>query len=540
MSRKPFDIVDEFLEDLPIIAAIKAKHYEEDDNEIIWDIEELRILQEEDILYSEIKKFINGKRASLPQTLNVPLNQFEVQSDVLYFKNVSAYGKDRFQCCIPANYVKRALMLAHSAPLGGHSGEQHTVHRLKKFAFWPSMRRDAIAFVRNCDFCRKYKKDRVPKIPVLRSPHVVRPWQRVHADLVGPLPLTDAGNRYILTLTDALTRYGIAVAIPNKQADTVARAIFEKVFCVYGVIEQLVTDNGGEFTGQAIDLALKYMKVKHHKVTAYRPSANGLVERFNKQLMEILRSQVQESERHWDRSLCLATFSYNCGWNRSIMESPWFLLYGRDPYLPYYSIFKAPSPWYNIDSYKHELATTMHSIFNKAQQFIEQGQLQQETYRNKKAQKRKIQMGDRVYILKKAGISKLKNKYSGPWRIIDIKGVIVWVRNIANNEKIRVHAERVKLEHQISISDCKNVRACYPVKVDENDWLETEIQESEEISDVENMNNKEKICIETEPEALMNRILPITYEPSEVDKYNYSTRSKGNVLNENWIMKKPL
>ena len=58
-----------------------------------------------------------------------------------------------------------------------------------------------------------------------------------------------------------------------------------------------------------------------------------------------------------------------------------------------------------------------YTIFNKAQRFIEEGQTEQESYKNKKAQKRNIRVGDRVYILKKAGKNKLKNSYSGPWRV---------------------------------------------------------------------------------------------------------------------------
>ena len=152
-------------------------------------------------------------------------------------------------------------MLAHSAPMGGHSGEQHTVHRLKKFAFWPTMRRDAITFVRNCEFCKKYKKERIAPVPILRNPRASRPWQIVHADMVGPLTPSQSGNKYILTFIDALTRYAVAVAVPNKLSSTIARTIFEKVFCVYGVNEELVTDKGGEFAADVLDLALSYMKV---------------------------------------------------------------------------------------------------------------------------------------------------------------------------------------------------------------------------------------------------------------------------------------
>ena len=354
--------------------------------------------------------------------------------------------------------------------------------------------------------------------------------------MVGPLSPSDAGNRYILTFIDALTRYGIAVAVPNKEAHTIARAIFEKVFCIFGFIEQLVTDNGGEFSNNVLELALSYMKVKHRKVTAFRPSANGLIEKLNRTLIEILRSQVQDNHSQWDKYLCLAAFCYNCGYNRTVMDSPFFLLYGRDVNLPYYTIFSTPSPWYSYDSYKHELAVTMHSIFNTAQRYIEEGQLRQEVYRNSKAKKRKIQIGDRVYILKKSGKTKLSNPYSGPWRVEDINGVIIWVKNIANGERLRVHSERVKLEQQISISDCPNVRACFPVKVPEDDWKNV-IQDGNE--QVEKPDNNTEIN-ELPLESALNRLLPVTYKPIENEQKQYCTRSKGPVVEKEWIMSKTL
>ena len=66
----------------------------------------------------------------------------------------------------------------------------------------------------------------------------------------------------------------------------------------------------------------------------------------------------------------------------------------------------------------------------------------------------------------------------------DIKGVILWVKNIANGERLRIHIERVKLEHQIAISDCPNARASFPIKVPEDDWKSVQnVDEQVETSD---------------------------------------------------------
>ena len=540
MSRKPHDLVDDILDDLPIMAAITARDAESEPIIIDWDVEELKWEQDRDPLYKEIKTFLKGKRAELPRFLPVPINQFEIQSGILYFKDVSKYGKERYQCCLTKKYQRKALILSHSSPLGGHSGEQHTFYRLRKYAFWPAMRKDSMNFVKNCELCKKYKRVKVSPVPCLRSPQVTRPWQCVHTDIVGPLPLSLRGNKYIVTFIDVLTRFGIAVAIPNKNTETVARAMFENVFSVYGVIENLVSDNGGEYTSKLLEDALSYMKVKHRRTTSYRPAANGISEAWNKQLMSILKSTVQDDEQYWDQYLHLAVFSYNVGYNRTIRESPFFLLFGRDPVLPYYNIFQAPTPWYNIDSYKHELASVMNRIFRRAQLFIEQGQLQQEVYKNLKAKKKEVHIGDRIYILKKTGSGKLKGSFVGPFRVVDIKGVIIWAKSILNGEQMRVHADRVRVEEELSTSECRNVRSCFPNKLSEREWTEVEASsfgelESDAISELEKTRKDVEEREETREESIINREIPITYVPG-----GYQTRSKGTVHDEDWVMKKPL
>ena len=474
MSRKPYDIVDDILEDLPVMAAIKVKEKENEELYLKWDIEEIKREQNQVMLFREMKKFLQNKSAKLPSKISIPLNQFEVQADVLYYKNITAYGKERYACCMPVSYREKSLIIAHNSALGGHAGIDNTMHRLKKFAYWPSMRMDVVAFVKKCNICRRYKKGRTSPVPILRSPQVSRPWQTIHVDTVGPLPTTEEGNKYIVTFIDVLTRYGMAVAVRDKTARTVARAMFEKIFAVFGVAENITSDQGGEYINEVLENALKYFKIKHRSVSSYHPAANGIVEKYNRQLIQILKAQVQEDYTQWDRGLCLAVFSYNVGYNRTIQDSPFFLLFGRDPVIPYYTIMQQPSPWYNIDSYKHELAKTMQMIFTRAQSYIEHGQTVQEEYRNRKARRKQILVGDRVYI-KRAVKTKMQSLYVGPYRVESIRGVIVWVKSIASGKKLRIHSERIILEENASLKDCMNVRAAYPVKIPEADWLEQEL-----------------------------------------------------------------
>ena len=110
--------------------------------------------------------------------------------------------------------------------------------------------------------------------------------------------------------------------------------------------------------------------------------------------------------------------------------------------------------------------------------------------------------------------------------------MIFWVRSIATNEKLRVHSERLKLEGELTPSDCKNVHACYPVKIDPDEWNEI----SQETVNVDNSGGSDNQNIEeTDEERWLNNEIPVTYEPE-----GYRTRSKGPVTDESWVMKRSL
>jgi len=64
-------------------------------------------------------------------------------------------------------------------------------------------------------------------------------FQKNFLNLVGPLPKTYSNNTYILTMQDDLTKYSIAVAIPDATANTIAQAIVENFICIYGAPDSM-------------------------------------------------------------------------------------------------------------------------------------------------------------------------------------------------------------------------------------------------------------------------------------------------------------
>jgi transposase InsO family protein len=154
------------------------------------------------------------------------------------------------------------------------------------------------------------------------------PFRRVAVDIVGPLvPITDKGNRYILTLVDYATRYPEAVALPSIETERVAEALVE-VFCRVGFPREILMDRGAQFTSGVMAEMSRLISVKQLMTTPYHPMCNGLVERFNGTLKLMLKRLCAERPRDWDRYLGPALFAYREVPQESSRFSPFDLLYG--------------------------------------------------------------------------------------------------------------------------------------------------------------------------------------------------------------------
>jgi hypothetical protein len=134
---------------------------------------------------------------------------------------------------------------------------------------------------------------------------------RVHMDLIGPLAAVDGTHRYVLSMTDAFTRWPEATILTAKEAEDVATAFVDQWISRFGPPEQLVTDQGPEFTARVVITLTKAMGVQQLRTTPYHPQTNGLEERAHKTLAGVLAMLMEErrgENRDWTQMLQQALF----------------------------------------------------------------------------------------------------------------------------------------------------------------------------------------------------------------------------------------
>ena len=155
------------------------------------------------------------------------------------------------------------------------------------------------------------------------------PFHRVAVDLIGPItPVSDNGNRYILTIVDFATKYPEAVALPRIETERVAEALLD-VFSRVGFPTEILSDKGSQFTSDLMKEVCRLISLKQLFTTPYNPKCNGLCERMNGVLKSMLKKMCQEKPKDWDRYLSAVLFAYREVPQASTGFSPFELLYGR-------------------------------------------------------------------------------------------------------------------------------------------------------------------------------------------------------------------
>ena len=143
------------------------------------------------------------------------------------------------------------------------------------------------------------------RAPLVPLPIIEEPFTRVAMDFVGPLPCSSSGNRFILVVCDYATRYPEAVPMKSVDAASVAEELL-KIFSRVGVLQEILTDQGTNFTSQLLVELYNMLHVQPICTTPFHPQTDGLVEHFNQTLKLMLKKTLVKEGKEWDNYLLFA------------------------------------------------------------------------------------------------------------------------------------------------------------------------------------------------------------------------------------------
>lgn len=322
---------------------------------------------------------------------------------------------------VPKGEIRLNIMkIYHDSPgNGAHFGRDRTETKIKQRYFWPSMYQDIKNDVQSCIPCAQHNPRRCKppgELKPIKPPSGV--WQLLSMDFHGPIqPITSRGNRYIIAITDVLSKFVITRAVRDCTGDTAARFLKEDVICKYGTPKCILTDNGTHFTSAMMNSLLKELGVTHLYSTPYHPQTNGQIERYNSTMDAKIATLANARKTDWDDKLPFVTFNYNTTIHATTKQIPFEMLFGRQPILP----FDHQDTMVTLEQdteHAHKLKEHLASLTDHAISNILKNQQQ---YKNRYDQHRSNplhQLGDLVLIKTMNNRRKFDVRHEGPFRII--------------------------------------------------------------------------------------------------------------------------
>ncbi|UYV81653.1 K02A2.6-like, partial [Cordylochernes scorpioides] len=393
---------------------------------------------------------------------NENLKGYQMIGGVLYKKNYDPEGKP-WLLVVPKQMRHEILKDVHDTPMAGHLGFAKTYDRVRKRFYWPGLYRTVSQYIPHCKECQRRKG--VPQKPpglLVPIPPTTSPFQKIGIDYLGRFPISHTGNRWIIVATDYLTRFAITKAAATAEATELATFLIEDVILKHGAPREIITDRGRNFMSQTIREINNLNGTIHRFTTAYHPQTNGLTERLNKTLTDMISMYVDVDQKNWDNILPYVTFAYNTARQETTGFSPFFLVHGREVETPLDFILPC-QPAGTAEDYVGHLVTNAEDARMLARLNILQAQSKEKERYDKKHQEVTYKEGDLVWVftpVRTVGLSeKLLKRYFGPYRVIrKISSVNYQVEGVKNTRRRRktqdiVHVVRMKPYHDPEVQE---------------------------------------------------------------------------------------
>jgi hypothetical protein len=380
---------------------------------------------------------------------------YTLQAGMLHrIKSLKTTGREdgTLQLVVPKDLRDELLEAFHDDRLAGHLGVAKTFCKLRSRYYWPGMYGDVSNWCQKCSVCLSRKHPhRWTKYPLKPIP-VAGPFDRVAVDFVGPLHTTNVGSKYILVFSDYLTKWPEAFATSDQTATTVARVFVEEIICRHSAPCQLLSDRGTAFLSNVVQEICDILGTKKVNTTAYHPQTDGLVERFNRTLIDMLAKVTNDNQLDWDVHIPYCLFAYRTAMQESVKESPFYLLYGREPRLPIDSeILARIRPYADEADYATQCSRLLKQAWQNAAQAIQKAQEKQKRDYDKNLATPPIEVGSIVFLyspVTKPGLtSKLVKRWKGPFEVVSLRDTTAQLRHLhqPRAKKVITHTNRLKL-----------------------------------------------------------------------------------------------
>ncbi len=330
------------------------------------------------------------------------------------------------QFITPRVMRKEVLFENHNSIISGHLGCKKTTEKIRQRYYWYVMKGDVYLHIKQCDVCAADKKPlKTPRAP-MGTITTGAPFDVVATDYLGPLPLTQQGNRYMLVLTDHFSKYVEVLAVPDQTAETCASRILNEFIARWGCPLSILSDQGRNYESRVFKELCRMLEVRKSRTSPRNPRCNGQSERFNKTLVRMIKAFLCGEQDQWDRNLGCLAGAYRATPNESTGLTPNLLTMGREVRLPSELVFGSSTVIDGQDvtsygEYVDALRSRMQHAHSIAREHLAIAAKRHKAVYDAKISVNKYTAGDAVWCLaesRKVGVApKLERTYAGPYLV---------------------------------------------------------------------------------------------------------------------------
>lgn len=308
-----------------------------------------QVLSIQDQVLSDIFHFLSTLETPTFNTSQAK-QRFIQKATRFFIKNHAMYRRNGnnlpLKAILDPEQRQRILEAAHENL--GHRGEYAVMQTMKERFYWPNMWNDIRQHVRSCHQCQIRKTYKVHLPITISAPSKI--FARIYLDCMY-MPVA-RGYRYLIAARDDLSGAAEGRALKELTAKAVAQFFWEQIIYRYGAVYQVTTDNGPEVK-EAFSKLMQRYGIPQVKISPYNSRANGVVERGHFIIREAIMKACGDKPKQWPDHVTHAFFADRVTIRRQTGFSPYYLLYGTDPLLP----FDLAEASFMIDNYQKGMST---------------------------------------------------------------------------------------------------------------------------------------------------------------------------------------
>ena len=351
---------------------------------------------------------------------------------------------------IPKVYRESVIKMLHNDRTAGHLGTVRTRERVLERFFWPSVEKDVREHCETCMQCQRRSQPTPLRQAGFRTEVCSRPFERVALDIT-EMPMSSKGNKYALVIMDYFTKYVHIYPMPDQTAQTVSGCLLDAVL-QEGVPERIHSDQGRQFESAVFKQLCARLGIEKTHTSPYRPQSDGMVERFNRTLKDMVAKYIKPCGSDWDEHITALAFAYNTSKHSVTGYSPFFLIHGREARLPVDELFKTRQDALDIDSYVENTLRRLKVAFHRAKTNTDEATREMVQRQEDVCREATYTEGQSVWVADHTahagGKRKLGMRYKGPGKVVRLEGPseegVVYRVRMPDGKDVKVHHNHLK------------------------------------------------------------------------------------------------